>query len=204
MISETLVFESDSLNQSEAAETGQSLPEILAGIWRRPGEVFLREWNWKAAFLSSLFRAAVFLFANLSSGLRAASGAMFAEFLFRAATAGFYGSLTQRLRLVTPAWQGSISAMILLPAISHSLEFAVHLARGTPKLKTSMIASICFTLVSTLFNIYAMRRGAMIVGAGSNSLAADFRRVPALLAGFLSVVPIALWRAAGRLFGDSR
>ncbi len=92
-----------------------------------------------------------------------------------------------------------IAVMIILPVLTHSLELAVHLARGTPKLFTSIVASVCFTAISTLFNLYAMRRGALVVGDGSSSVASDMRRMPRLIAGFVAAGPMALHRWATSL-----
>ena len=85
----------------------------------------------------------------------------------------------------------------VLPGASHSIEFVVHLLRGTPNLRTSLIASVSFTMLSTLFNLYAMRRGALLVGAEGGSVGADLRRMPRLIAGFLAAGPIALFRLIG-------
>lgn len=41
--------------------------------------------------------------------------------------------------------------MFLLPLLPHFLEAGVHYLRSTPHLKTSIIASVCFTIISTLF-----------------------------------------------------
>jgi hypothetical protein len=82
-----------------------------------------------------------------------------------------------------------------VPAVSHSIELTIHVLRGTPKILTSVVASVCFTAVATLFNLYAMRRGALVVGAGSDSVGGDLKRVPRLIGGFLAAGPILLWRS---------
>ena len=157
-------------------------------------QIFER-WNWKAALFSSLVRGFIFLFANLRSGWRAAAGAMLAEWLFRAATSGYYGAITQALGEVEPEWQAIAGAMVLLPLLSHSLEFLLHRLRHTPHLAASLISSITFTMFSTLFNLYAMRRGSMVVGRGAPSLADDMRGLPCMIGGFLAVLPIWAWRS---------
>ena len=172
--------------------------DVLRELCSNPGELLIRQWNWKSAAFSSVIRAFIFLFANLTAGWRAAAGAMAAEFLYRAITSGFYGSLTQAFRKAEPACMAAVTVLILLPLVSHSLEFAIHLARGTPKLLPSMIASIAFTEISTLFNLYAMRRGALVVGAEASSMAADMRRIPILIAGFVAAGPLAIARAVRR------
>ena len=156
----------------------------------------IRHWNYKSALFSSVLRALIFLFANLRSGWQAATGAMLAEFIYRAVTAGFYGALTQSFRRVRPPWKGTAAALVVVPLVTHSIEFAIHYLRGTPNLKTSMIASICFTLVSTSFNLFAMRRGALVTGQGAWPIADDLRALPALIASFLTAGPVLLVRCA--------
>jgi hypothetical protein len=143
---------------------------------------------------SSTFRAVLFLCANLTAGWRAATGAMLAEFLYRAVTAGFYGAITQAFRDAEPAWAAAVCAVVLVPAVSHSLELTLHLLRGTPRILTSLIASICFTIVSTLFNWYAMRRGALVVGDDGRSVRDDLKRMPRLIADAVAAGPLALYR----------
>ena len=174
---------------------------MLRQLWRSPRELLIRRWNWKSAVFSSLIRAGIFFACTLRAGWSAAIGAMIAEFTYRAITAGFYGALTQAFRKARPVWTANIAAMVLLPLASHSLEICVHLARGTPKLLSSVIASACFTAVSTLFNLYAMRRGALIVGEGACSMTADLCQVPRLIAGFVVWGPVALVRSMQSLPG---
>jgi hypothetical protein len=60
---------------------------------------------------------------------------------------------------------------------------------GTKKLATSIIVSVCFSMLSAVFNLFAMRRGAFIVGAERQSLVEDFRQLPRILFEFLTFVP---------------
>jgi len=158
-----------------------------------PRRTLIERWNWKAAIFSSTFRAVIFLCTNLTAGWKAATGAMLAEFLYRAACSGFYGAITQAFSKAEPEWAAALTTAVLLPAVSHTIEMAVHLLRGTPNIKVSLIASVGFTLLSTLFNLYAMQRGALVVGAGSSSIGADLRRMPRLLGGFFAAGPLALY-----------
>jgi hypothetical protein len=171
-----------------------TVPEVLRQLATRPGELLVRRWNWKSSLFSSVLRALVFLCANLTAGWRAASGAMLAEFAYRAVTAGFYGAMTQAFRRAEPGWAAALAALVLLPMVSHSLELALHLLRGTPRIITSVISSVCFTAVSTLFHLYATRRGALVVESGAAPLAADLKRLPVLIAGFVACGPVALYR----------
>jgi hypothetical protein len=143
-------------------------------------------WNWKSAFFSSTTRAAVFFFANLSHGLAAARGAMLAEFLYRAMTAGFYGAITQSCRKSAPRGPSVMLLVIALPLVQHTIEFGIHFARGTPAIRTSIVSSIVFTVVSTLFNLHAMRRGVLVAGSGGKSLLEDLKAIPKTIASFLA------------------
>jgi hypothetical protein len=167
-----------------------TLKQALFSLVSRPVDLLVRRWNWKAAFFSSLIRGIIFLLANLRSGWRAAVGAMLAEWCYRALTSGFYGAITQTLGEIEPEWQGAAGAMVLLPLSSHSLEFLVHWLRHTPHLKASIVSSLSFTAISTLFNFYAMRRGTMVVGDNCPSLGHDMRAMPRVIGGFLAVIPL--------------
>ncbi len=142
-------------------------------------------WNYKSAVLSSCFRSSLFFTTNLSAGVDAATAAMVTEFAFRFVTSGFYGAATQAFRRVEPPRLGTLGAIAVLPAVAHSLEFVVHAARGTPELATSMAASVAFTVLSTAFNLFAMRRGVLIVGAGAGSLCRDLASLPRLMVSFI-------------------
>ena len=157
-----------------------TIDQVVGQLRRDPGELLIRRWNWKSAISSSILRATIFLVANMRSGLDAALGAMLAEFIYRAIFAGFYGALTQSFRRVEPHWKGTAAAVVTLVLVSHSMELAVHWLRGTPNLWTSIGASFCLTVVSTLFNIHAMRRGILVTGENAQSLLTDFRLLPGL------------------------
>jgi hypothetical protein len=147
------------------------------------------------------FPGVIFFCANLTAGWRAATAARLVEFAYRGVTSGFYGAITQAFRRAEPPWLAGVVAGLLLPLLSHSLEFGVHVLRGTPKLRASLISSLCFTALSTTFNLYAMRRGALLVCSGAGSLIADLRVMPRLVTGFLAAGPLAVqrWLKVSRL-----
>lgn len=146
------------------------------------GRVLTRSWNWKAALLSSLYRGGLFFAVNLGAGLHSALGAMGAEFAYRGITAGFYGALTQTASRSSPRRAAAVTAGIVV--LSHGVEFTVHWLRGTPNLRGSIAASACFTVLSTLFNLHAMRRGVLVTGSGGSSFWADLRALPRTLVSF--------------------
>jgi len=159
-----------------------TVAQVFAGLRRAPGELLVRRWNWKSALYSSLCRSSLFFAVNASAGTAEAFGAMAAEFVYRAATAGFYGALTQTFRKVEPRWKGALTAVVLLVTISHSIELAIHWMRGTPNLWASIGASLGFTAVSTLFNLHAMRHGVLVTGREGHSLFTDLRLLPRVVA----------------------
>jgi len=164
----------------------ETVGEVLIGLVRHPVDRIVRCWNWKSAVLSSATRASLFFTANLSAGLDAAFAAMLTEFVFRAITAGFYGGLTESFRRATPHWLASVTVMVLLPISTHVTEFLVHWLRGTERLTDSLTVSVVFTIISTLFNLFAMRRGVLIVGEGRGTLLADLRQIPRLIVLFVA------------------
>jgi hypothetical protein len=145
---------------------------------------FTLGWHWKSAIFSSLCRSAVFFFTTLPFGLKAATGAMLAEFLYRAFAAGFYGALTQAFRKAEPRWAATIVVMFGVPAFSHTIEFFLHWMRGTPNLNVSILASFLLTIISTAFNLHAMRRGVLVVGGGK-SIWGDLRALPEVIITFV-------------------
>jgi hypothetical protein len=175
-----------------------SVLKTLRNLVLHPTETIVRRWNWKSALLSSSVRGLIFFAANLPAGPSAATAALVTELTFRGVASGFYGALTEAFRFVEPGWAAGLVAMILLPLVGHSAEFVVHLLRGTMKLRSSIIASLCFTAVSTLFNLYAMRRGALITGEGQQTLGSDMKRMPRLLVGFMIAGLRAAWRLLER------
>lgn len=165
---------------------------VLAELVRHPRHYLLANWNWKSALLSSLIRASIFFCTNLIAGWHAAMGAMLAELILRSTTSGFYGAVTEAFASAEPAWAAHAAVMFMLPLAAHSLEFLVHWLRGTPELGLSIASSLAFTVLSTSFNLFAMRRGALTVGSGSRPLHEDFGRMPQLILSYLYAGPRAL------------
>jgi len=170
--------------------------EAALSLLRHPFENLVCRWNWKSAVLSALTRGGLFFFANLRAGVSAAVAAMLVEAVFYITVAGFYGSATEAFRRARPAWLATVVMMVVMPAINHTLEFALHWSHGTKKLTTSIIASVALSMVSAVFNLFAMQRGAFIVGAERQSLLDDFRQLPRIIFEFLTYVPRAVWLRA--------
>jgi len=204
---ETAIVEESKPSRELSAEANAGAPAALAGVadyptvgavlkgfFLRPSQTLIHRWNWKSAVLSSLLRAAIFFFTNLSAGWHAAVGALLAELALRAATSGFYGAITEAFSEARPMWAAMAAATVFLPLVNHSLEFLVHWLRGTPKLALSITTSVIFTMLSTSFNVYAMRHGVLTVGRNSKSLREDLGRILPLLGQFLLAGPRSLFR----------
>src|SRR5690349_83558 len=102
-----------------------TVPAALADLLINPWRLLLR-WNWKTALLSACVRGTIFFVSNLGAGLGAAIAAMAAEAALFATLAGFYGAVVQTFRRAQPAWAASVTIMILMPAVNHTLEYALH------------------------------------------------------------------------------
>src|SRR5580700_23913 len=173
--------------------------EVLRHLMQEPGKYLLARWNWKSAVLSSILQCAIFFFSNLTGGLRAALSAMTTELLFRGATSGFYGAVSEALRDAEPPWAAALTAMLLLPLANVASEFPVHWLRGTPNMAVSIAASMVFTALSTLFNLYAMRRDVLVVCSSRASLRQDLMRMPQLLFDFAILAPLRALHICSRM-----
>jgi hypothetical protein len=170
--------------------------DVLHALVRHPFTHFVRGWNWKSAAVSSACRATLFFAVNLPAGFDASVRAMATELAFRAVASGSLGSATQAFRTVRPAASAMMAALVLIPAAGHLAEYTVHRLAGTARLRESIALSIGFSALTTSFNLFAMRRGALIVGDGGETLAKDMRRVPGLVVAFVR----SIIEAASRLF----
>jgi hypothetical protein len=169
-----------------------TVAEALGGILRNPLRALATGFNWKTAVLSAILRALMFFFTNLRSGHALALRATLVEACYATCASGVFGMVTERIRSARPAWLTGLMVWFALPASLLTLQFFVHRFFGTPQLKASMIGSFCFAALGTGFNWFAMRRGAMMVGAERRSFAADLKALPAIVWAFLTAIPRAL------------
>lgn len=139
--------------------------------------------------LSTVIRGAIFFSVNLLGGVASALSALATEFLFRPLVAGFDGAVIESFRSARPAWAATLVVVLALPAVNHLIEIAVHWTRGTQRLGASVLASLSFSALSGLFNLFAMRRGVLIVGDGRRSILDDLRRLPVIVGAFLVAAP---------------
>ena len=194
----------------EAVGDGKiSVGDVFRSLAAHPGQIILR-WNWKAALLGALLRATFYISVYKASkeNWRAALAAAAVEFVFRFLTSGASGALVQSFRRATPVWLATLIVTVSLPVISHSIEYVTHYAQehyfsGVIAASENngrmyaFIISVFFSVISAMFNIFIMRHGVLLVGAGaeSKSLWSDIKRFPALIVEFLAFLPIEIINA---------
>jgi hypothetical protein len=170
--------------------------QVLQELARHPRRQIIAQWNWKSAVLSAVPRGMIFFATNLTFGFESAVRALVVDGVFRVPLVGVYSALTQAFKTAEPAWASTIAAMLLIPAFAHAIEFAIHWIAGTPALWLSVLLSMAFSEVSTLFSLFCMRRGVLVVGGDDAApFGRDLLRLPGVIVDFLSVVPV----AAGRI-----
>jgi hypothetical protein len=174
--------------RTDRAPTGPRLGQLLIALLRHPQRLLLL-WNWKNALLSIILRGPIFFFAAVRQGWEAAIAALFAESIFCALSAGFYGAVMQIVKDGEPQWLTGVFLTVLMPVTFQVLEYLLHWFRGTPHLRIAGIVSLLVSAISALFNWYAMRRGTLLVGGQGGGFGGDLRRLPRLMFGFLAVLP---------------
>jgi hypothetical protein len=178
---------------------------VFRNLVRHPLQIFTR-WNWKTALLGAGLRAFFYLtvyIVSQESWLTTLTAVM-VELPFRFLTTGMAGSVVQSFRRATPVWAANIIVSIMLPAFSHTVEFFTHYAQeryfsdilaasrdGVARQRTFAI-SVFFSVISALFNLFAMRHGVLLVGAGkeTKSFAADIKRLPLMVSEFTAFLPV--------------
>lgn len=169
--------------------------DVFRYLVRHPIEMLVYRWNWKAAVLSGILRSMIYLFTHIKEGWRAALGAMSVEFAFRLVVSGASGSLVQSFHRAQPVWLSTLCVMFLLPAISTIIEFTVHTLNGDAKKGLAIMISIGFSILSAIFNLFAMRRNALLVkDKDQQSFARDIMKMPLIVFEFLFFPFIWLWR----------
>ncbi|MEO8649865.1 MAG: hypothetical protein ABI539_11930 [Acidobacteriota bacterium] len=169
--------------------------DVFRYLVRHPVEMLVWRWNWKAAFLSGLLRSPNYFFTHIKLGWRAAVSAALLEFVFRVIVSGASGSLVQAFHRATPIWLATLCVMIMLPAFSHTIEFTLHSLNGDANKGKAIIISISFSILSAIFNLFAMRRNALLVkDSDAQTFWHDMKRMPAIVGEFMFFPLIWLWK----------
>jgi hypothetical protein len=161
---------------------------------------FVERWNWKAAVLSIIGRAPIFLITTYAYGWRSATLAAGVETTYCAGTAGVFAGLIQTVRSWRPVWVAALLITVGIPVFSQGLDYSVHYLIHTPNLRTGTLASFAFSEISALFNWYSMQRGSFLVGSEQDSFLTDLCRLPRLILGFVLAPPTWMWRCTRQVF----
>jgi len=140
--------------------------DVFRYLVRHPVEMLIWRWNWKAALFSGVLRSMIYLFRLIVSGAS--------------------GSLVQAFHNAAPVWLATLCIMIMLPAFSHTIEFTLHTLNGDINKGKALIISITFSIISAIFNLFAMRRDALLVKDNrAQSLGQDLAQMPKILGEFV-------------------
>ena len=170
----------------EVSPAPHRVVDVFRYLVRHPIEMLIWRWNWKAALFSGVLRSLIYLFTHIKQGWRAALGAMSVEFIFRLIVSGASGSLVQAFHNAAPVWLATLCVMIMLPAFSHMIEFTLHTLNGDVNKGKAIIISISFSIISAIFNLFAMRRDALLVKDDrAQSLGQDLIRMPKIVGEFM-------------------
>ena len=195
----------DADDMEEVWEDRIYVSDVFRNLIRHPFQLVSR-WNWKAAFLGAIVRASFYytIYQASRENWLVTLTAVGVELVFRFLTTGLAGAVVQSFRRATPFWQANIIVSILLPAFSHSVEFLTHYAQeryffdifassqdGLARQRAFAI-SVLFSVISVLFNLFAMRHGVLLVGTSGEtpSLKDDLKRMPRMIGEFTAYLPV--------------
>lgn len=193
----------DADNLESVRDEQISVADVFLSLFHHPAQIITR-WNWKSALLGAIMRASFYLAvykASRESWLVTLT-AVLVELSFRFFTSGISGALVQSFRRARPAWLAMAIVSIFLPLFSHTVEFVTHYVQEVyfanifpPSVNSSrqkaFAVSVLVSVLSALFNIFMMRNGVLLVGAGeeTKSLWGDFKRIPFLVYEFTLFLP---------------
>ncbi len=195
------VADADNLEFIESEQI--SIGDVFQSLIKHPLQV-IKRWNWKSALLGAILRASFYFTVYQASkeALIATMVAVIVEFSFRFFTSGISGALVQSFRKAKPAWLATLIVSTSLPIFSHTVEYFSHYAQEAyfadvfppsenNSRKVAFAVSVIISVVSALFNIFMMRHGVLLVGAGeeTNTLWGDFKRIPLLIYEFTLFLP---------------
>jgi hypothetical protein len=196
------MIEFDREEQDEKrSSTSTRVMAVTADLLRNPINALFWRWNWKAAVLSALLRAPIFFFSYLfkKDGLKIALGAAVVQSIFRLIFGGVNGAIIQSFSKVEPAWHAVLTIPLVLAALSHLIEYVVQASydsqAGVSGKGQAIFFSVIVSAISAVFNLFAMRRGALLVKDESQqSIWRDLRRMPWLALEFISFPLVWTWR----------
>jgi len=142
-------------------------------------------WNWKCALLSATARSAVYLAAMVRMGLPGGLGIALVEMAYVSLTAGLYAGLQQKALGLRSRVLGNLAIAVGVPGLAQAMDWVAHCAAGAAAPPRATLAVCAFALISALFHLHVMRRGAFLTGSIGRTLVEDFRRMPRLAVDFV-------------------
>jgi hypothetical protein len=189
----------------EVWEETITVGDVFRSLIGHPAQIILR-WNWKAALLGAVLRASfyytVYQLSRESSVVILT--AVVVELVSRFFTTGIAGAIVQSFRRATPLWAANLIVSIMLPAMSHTVEFCTHYVQerylydifaaseNSVARQRAFAISVLFSVISALFNLFAMKHGVLLVGAGeeTQSFFSDVKRLPRMVGEFTAFLPV--------------
>jgi hypothetical protein len=147
-------------------------------------------WNWKCALLSATARSIVYLAALARTRASGGLPIVLVEIVYVTLTAGLYAGLQQRALGFRSRILGNLTIALGVPLLAQTLDWFAHRAAGAAAPGKATLTVCVFAVVSALFHLYVMRRGAFLTGNAGRSLRDDFRRMPRLILAFIAT-PVA-------------
>lgn len=130
--------------------------------------------------MSATVRTALYGLALAKGHAEGRAAILLVEMVYVTLTAGLYAGMQQRALELRSQLAGNLLVAVGIPGLSQLLDGAVHRGVGAAAPVRALVVSCLFTIVSALFHLYVMRRGAFLTGKG-RSLGEDFRRMPFLI-----------------------
>lgn len=205
------VIDADDLEEVRGDEE-ISVADVFVSLVRHPAQMLFR-WNWKAALLGAILRGSFYFTVYKASkeNWAVTLTAVLVELSFRFFTSGISGSLVQSFRRARPVWLATLMVSISLPLFSHTVEFITHYAQEkyfytifaaaeNNSRQKAFAISVLFSIMSALFNLFMMRQGVLLVGAGkeTKTLWDDIKSFPALILEFMTYLPFKIINFLGR------
>lgn len=198
----------DAADIEEVWEPEIAVADVFRNLFHHPGQMITR-WNWKSALIGAIVRSSFYFTVYKASkeSWAVTLTAVGVELAFRFLTTGVGGAVVQSFRRATPEWAATLIISISLPTVMHLIEFFTHYiqekyyaeifaaSENSARQKTFAI-SVLFSVVSAMFNLYLMRRGVLLVGAGeeTQTLWNDFKKIPFMISEFVKILPLLLIR----------
>lgn len=135
--------------------------------------------------MSATARSIVYLAALARTGLRGGLSIVLVEMIYVTLTAGIYAGLQQRALGFRSRLLGDLTVVLGVPMLAQILDWLSHRAAGAAAPGRATLMVCIFAVISALFHLHVMRRGAFLTGRTGRSLLDDFRRMPRLIAGFV-------------------